>query len=176
MHLIADTAYLYTPWRTEYKSKVKKEDSVVCHMCRMASKNPGAQDFILLNTHYFVVALNTFPYSKGHILIIPRDHVKRMQDLPVSARAQLIELIADASTILETMFNCTGFNVGYNQAYNSGASIPEHLHVHIVPRYANKTDAFFNTIADTRLIEWDFPQLHRKMVPNFRVLQKKYKK
>jgi ATP adenylyltransferase len=115
-----DSAYLYAPWRESYNNScLTRQQSSVCPMCRISNQNAQAQDFVLLHTKNFVIALNAFPYSRGHLLLIPRAHAKSMQDLSANVRIELIELIADVATLSQKIFNCSGLNVGYNQGYNS---------------------------------------------------------
>jgi len=110
--------------------------------------------------------LNLFPYTKGHLLIIPRKHVGQLSDLSNEERHDLIDLINESINILNQTLKPDGINVGINLGKIAGAGIPDHLHIHLLPRYKNGI-AFIQLIAEAKLIPFDMSRVYEKLQPHF---------
>lgn len=99
----------------------------------------------IIETHkYFSIMFNNFPYVKGHIMIISNEHIENsLMSLTKDQRSELIELMYRCESVLKKCFNTDSINIGQNIGPTSGATIPEHFHIHLVPR--QKCDVgFFN--------------------------------
>ena len=105
--------------------------------------------------------LNEYPYNKGHILISPKRHVALLSDLTLEEKIELLHIIDIAVKALQSALNADGFNIGMNMGKAGGASIPQHLHIHVVPRYLEKNlnQSFTTTIGKTTVISWDMEKL-----------------
>ena len=151
---------LYQPNRAAYDKKVffDKECDIKqhseCVFCRDANMHDDANTFIIKRFKYNFVALNLFPYQKGHLLVLPLDHVDSLDKMPPEARAELMEIIALSVNILVDVFNADGVNVGINIGRAAGASKPDHLHVQILPRWHNDT-SWIHIIGKTSLLAQD---------------------
>lgn len=158
---------VYAPWRDEYKEQHKKVRSSVektCVFCDLPREE--GHNFILARYKHCFVVLNIYPYTKGHLLVIPYQHTARLSDLCQEARLEMVNVIALAVDGLKEVLNCDGFNVGVNMGEVAKASVPDHLHVHVMPRY--KVDAgFAHLIGGTKVVAWDLWELYQKLLPVF---------
>lgn len=167
--------YIFAPWRDHYISTSKPASQV--NQCPLCGKleHSDQDSFILTRTKHYFVILNLFPYVKGHILIIPYAHVPDMSYLSESARIELIELINDCSLALKDILHYQGLNIGINVGKIAGASVPDHLHVHVVPRFDAEMNSFMQVIANTKEIPWDLKKLYAELKPAFEQLETRRK-
>lgn len=165
--MIANTqSWLYMPWRESYsKLQTNNIETKQCPFCAI-TKNDNDKKLILYRTESFYIKLNAFPYSQGHLLIMPIAHVQSLQELTAAERIELIELINTACQKVNVAFGCEGINFGANIGNHAGASIPDHLHIHVVPRYANEK-SFMETTGDTNLIPWNLQEMYAMLKPYF---------
>ena len=112
----------------------------LCNLCQ-------EKENILLKLKYVTIILNKYPYLPGHIMIISNKHVSRLEDLTEEEGNELFNVISISQYVLLKLIDYTSCNIGCNIGNNAGASIPEHLHWHIVPRKENDTN-FMNSICD----------------------------
>lgn len=126
---------IYAPWRHSYVKKDKKNLDAGCLFCQKIGEGVGVESLVVCLSENFAVLLNKYPYSVGHLMILPRDHIGRFQDLDPSSLAEQTELIEKSMKVLKSALGATAFHVGYNLGRVGGAGIPEHLHAHVVPRY-----------------------------------------
>lgn len=156
---------LYAPWRNAYtsdrSSKAKKPDATHddCVFCRQFEQNEDEKNLILKRTKNCVVILNLFPYNPGHILILPRSHNGKLDQLSAEVRTEIMELVTISCTIVEATLQAQGVNVGINLGKNSGAGIPAHLHWHVLPRWAGDSN-FISTIGQTRVFSFDIQHIY----------------
>jgi len=97
------------------------------------------------------VILNLYPYTNGHLMVTPNEHVARFQDLPVETTAEMMSLAQASMARLEQVYEPQGFNVGLNQGRVAGAGVEHHIHLHVVPRWGGDTN-FMPVIADTKVM------------------------
>jgi ATP adenylyltransferase len=97
------------------------------------------------------VLLNLFPYTNGHLMIAPYEHLARLQDLDGETIAEVMALAQTAMGRLEQTYSPHGYNVGFNQGRVAGAGFEHHIHMHVVPRWGGDTN-FMPVIADTRVM------------------------
>jgi ATP adenylyltransferase len=162
---------LYAPWRNNYSlsSERTKSDQVPqaeCVFCIKLEKNNDDESFILKRGKEAIIFLNRYPYSAGHLLIIPADHRAHLADLTPSARAEIMELMSASVTLLKAVLNPDGFNTGLNMGIAAGGSVPSHLHMHVVPRWSGDT-SFLSTIGDIKVVAFDLPEMYKKLKPAF---------
>ena len=146
-------------------SKKQKE----CVFCRI-KREEDRKEFILARFKYHLVMLNLYPYSRGHLLIVPYDHVKRVDELSVEAQNELIWLIAKSVSILEKDTGADGVNVGMNLGRAARASIPDHLHVQLVPRFDKEFQGFLHIIGESCVVHWDLHKLFDELRSPFQEL------
>jgi diadenosine tetraphosphate (Ap4A) HIT family hydrolase len=121
-------------------------DAAACVFCRIiASREPDQVRHVVWSGERTIAILNAYPYSSGHMLIMPIRHIGELEDLDAGEAAELWSAVTDAVRALRTAYHPDGFNVGLNLGRAAGAGMPGHLHVHAVPRWAG--DANFMTVS-----------------------------
>lgn len=145
----AERDILFRPDRLKYVRKLIKEDG--CVFCRAADAGVGFENLCLYQTEHSMVMMNKFPYNSGHILVLPKAHEGQMLKLSMEQYLDLQKTIRLSVEAIETIYQPAGFNLGMNHGAVAGAGIPEHLHYHIVPRWAGDLN-FFPLIADTKVV------------------------
>ena len=108
------------------------------------------------------VILNIYPYGSGHMLVVPNRAVARLGDLTADERRALWDTVSDAVAVAEAVYSPAGINVGLNQGRAGGASVPDHLHVHVLPRWDADTN-FMTAIAETRVLPEPLEESIRKL-------------
>jgi ATP adenylyltransferase len=114
-----------------------------CPFCQIPAMS-DADGLVLHRGDHNYVVLNLYPYNPGHLLVVPFRHVADLTDLTAPERDEALALAADAMTAVRNASGPDGFNVGMNQGAISGGSVPDHLHLHVVPRWIG--DAGFITV------------------------------
>lgn len=104
-----------------------------CPLCQEIDK----QNLVIRNFDNFAITLNKYPYKPGHIMVLPKEHKPNLTGLSPEHQCELIQIISWATRLFEKDLDTPSLNIGINHGYDSGASIPQHLHVHIVPRKHN---------------------------------------
>jgi len=106
--------------------------------------------------------LNRFPYNGGHLLVAPRAHLGALDELEPGDRALLVELAARGVRLLRGLYGPHGFNVGINQGAAAGAGIPDHVHLHVVPRWQGDTN-FMTTLGEVRVLSQDLDRVRDEL-------------
>jgi len=152
---------LYAPWRTEYVStnKEKINGCVFCHIVNNPTKNDELG--VIHKEKEFFIVMNKYPYSAGHIMIIPNFHTDKLEDLEPKVWAKMNLFAQKGVRLLKEVLNAQGVNLGMNIGKISGAGIAEHIHLHLVPRWVGDTN-FITTIADTRVYSSDFNKIFKR--------------
>ncbi|HJM37966.1 MAG: HIT domain-containing protein [Acidimicrobiales bacterium] len=115
------------------------------------SQLPDEETFVIEKRKLTMVLLNVYPYTSGHLLVVPRRPVETLAGLSSEEHDSLWKMVTDATTTLQEVFSPEGINVGLNQGEAAGAGVPDHLHVHVVPRWSGDTN-FTTVTANTRVI------------------------
>lgn len=150
--------YLYSPWRSEYFGD-KKECCVFCEMAESREQDEKHHVFYRDEDCYMV--MNKYPYTPGHFLIIPNAHKATPQEFSDETWIKMSLLIKKSTEILQ-IFGADGVNSGINILKSAGAGIPEHLHIHMVPRFSQDTN-FITAISDARVYGVDFEKVFQKI-------------
>jgi ATP adenylyltransferase len=160
---------IHAPWRDSYSNNIKpctdSQEKKPCPFCKEIQANSDEQFFILRRFKYNVVSLNIFPYAKGHILIIPLEHVAHLNQLSSEARAEIIELANLSLVIVQKVYKFPGANIGFNIGAIAGSTIPDHLHLHVVPRL--ETPSFMPVIANTSVATFDLRKVYKELKDEF---------
>ena len=123
-----------------------------CVMCALATVDaPAANNGVVWRSELVTVALNAYPYSSGHLLVLPNRHTDDLATLKGDEPMQLFGSCLDAIAAVERAYHPDAVNFGANLGRSAGAGIPEHLHFHIVPRWAGDTN-FMTAVANARVI------------------------
>ena len=160
--------YLWTPWRYQYVTSQGKADG--CVFCTAASSADDRANFVVHRGKEAFVILNRFPYTNGHIMIVPYQHVSTLEELGDEALVEMMRLARTADTRLREIYPPDGLNLGMNLGKSAGAGIAEHLHLHALPRWVG--DANFMTVtAETRVHPETLATTYRRFKEAFATLQ-----
>lgn len=146
-----------------------------CVFCSSVEKGPTPESLIVGETKNVAIVLNKFPYNTGHLMVIPKKHTGDLIALPLELHLEVMTQLKNAVAILKKEYNCAGFNVGLNLGAVAGAGLPEHLHWHVVPRWAGDTN-FFPLIAETKVLPETLEQTYKRLRPLFKSGGSKNKK
>jgi ATP adenylyltransferase len=152
---------LWAPWRIGYIQGLgKKHDCFICH--NAGHPQQDEENFVLWRTKNSLVMLNKFPYNNGHLLLASIRHIAALDELTDGEMLELTKLIVASQKVLTAAIKPHGFNVGMNFGRCAGAGLPEHLHIHIVPRWDGDTN-FMETCADTDVISQSMKDLYKQL-------------
>jgi ATP adenylyltransferase len=178
---------LWTPWRFAYVTTTETAvrpgvpasldawpGDLGCVFCNLVasvdyaiSKGKSVEDaeaaggLILRGKHCFI-CLNAFPYTSGHVMVMPYAHLDRLADLPAEAAHELIGLAQRTEQALQRLYRPQGFNFGINLGQAAGAGVAGHLHLHALPRWAGDTN-FMTTVGETRILPEDLETTWKRM-------------
>lgn len=138
---------LFTPWRMEYIRSSKQDG---CIFCEMLERDDRDALIVRRGRHAFLV-LNRYPYNNGHFMSVPYRHVDSFENLSAEETAEMMALLSQGIVALRKAFNPEGFNVGANIGKVAGAGVKDHVHMHVVPRWAGDTN-FMPLFGETRVI------------------------
>jgi ATP adenylyltransferase len=141
---------LWTPHRLVYIQEGQQPEEHECPFCLAPSKSDEDALIVARGEHAYVL-LNLFPYNSGHLLVCPYRHVATYDEATNGEVAEIGSLTQTAMRVLRQVSSCDGFNLGMNQGRIAGAGIAEHLHQHIVPRWALDSN-FFPIVAGTKAV------------------------
>jgi ATP adenylyltransferase len=126
-----------------------KEDG--CIFCTAQAQEDSVENLIAFRGDLAYVILNRYPYTSGHLMVVPFDHKPNLEELDPETRAEMMELTASCMTVLRRVYHPQAFNMGANIGESAGAGIKSHVHIHIVPRWHGDTN-FISILGDTRVL------------------------
>jgi len=145
---------IWAPWRLEYVKDAAKDNEDECIFCAKPAADDDEANLIVHRGQRCFVILNLFPYTNGHLMVAPYEHIAALQDLDADTVAEMMALAQAAMRRLEEVYAPHGYNVGVNQGRIAGAGFENHIHMHVVPRWGGDTN-FMPVVARTRVL----PQL-----------------
>jgi len=122
-----------------------------CIFCDEPTRPDGPDNLIVYRGKLSFVILNRFPYTTGHLMIVPFEHQASLEDLSLEIRSEIMELCVYSVRVLREEYHPQGFNIGLNIGEVAGAGVLDHIHLHIVPRWSGDTN-FMSTLSDTRVL------------------------
>jgi len=160
---------LWAPWRLAYVAKdAPSREGDDCFICRGLAERDDRKNQIVQRTGRSVVLLNTYPYNNGHLLVAPRAHKGRMDELTPDELLDANEQIRRMVALLERLIKPDGFNIGINLGKVAGAGLPGHLHWHVVPRWHGDTN-FMPVVADVKVIAQSLESLYQILVDSMAI-------
>ena len=157
---------LYAPWRMDYIRTIDKPEGDKCFLCEAAAATDEKQQrerIVLWTTPQTVVLINRYPYTNGHLLIAPREHVADLELLSPDVASDFHLQTLRAIKLLKLAQSPQGFNIGINLGRVAGAGLPGHVHQHVVPRWGGDTN-FMSVVADVRVVPQAMSQLHAELM------------
>ncbi len=160
--------HLWSPWRFQFISEGPPKDG--CVFCRVAQDPQNDEKNLVVHraARNFVV-LNLYPYTAGHVLIVPYQHAAALHETPPETTAELMLLTRHVETALTRAYRPDGLNLGMNLGSAAGAGIAGHLHMHVLPRWRGDAN-FLSTIGETRVLPEELPVTWRKLKDQFAAL------
>ncbi len=138
-------------------------DNDGCFLCRCRDQTAqDAANLVLWRGRRCFAVLNRFPYTGGHSLVAPLDHLGELSELDDPAMLEMVQMLRDLQRVLSEALHAQGFNIGINFGRCAGAGLPGHLHVHLVPRWAGDTN-FMPVLADQTIIPVALEKLHDQL-------------
>ena len=152
--------YLWTPWRYNYVTEGERPSG--CVFCNAAGTPSDRENLIVHRAEHNFVILNRFPYTNGHVMIVPYAHVSSLAALTEEALLEMMRLAREAERQLRQIYRPDGLNIGLNLGRSAGAGIADHLHMHVLPRWAGDTN-FMTVTGETRVLPEDLPATWEKL-------------
>lgn len=151
---------IMAPGRMEY-IKGRKPDG--CIFCRESARE---ESLVLRDERSCYVMMNKYPYSSGHLLVIPFRHICTIEETSAEEKLEMMELTGMCVKILKEALDPEGFNIGMNLGKVAGAGVEDHLHIHIVPRWLGDTN-FATVLGEVRVIPEDITKTRNTLLPYF---------
>jgi ATP adenylyltransferase len=152
--------HLWSPWRYQYVQKEKTGNG--CVFCNAASAGRDEENLVVHRAVKNFVILNLYPYSTGHVMVVPYEHVDNLEQASRETLEEMMLLARQSQRHLREIYRPPGFNLGMNLGESAGAGIAEHIHMHVLPRWPGDTN-FMTTVAETRVLPEDLKITWRKL-------------
>jgi len=140
---------LWTPWRYHYVSTGDPKGG--CIFCSAAASSDDRGNYVVLRAERNFALLNLYPYTNGHLMIAPYEHVAKLAGAPQETLDEMMRLTARAEKALRQLYGPDGLNIGMNVGEAAGAGVPGHIHMHVLPRWTGD-GSFMTTVAETRVL------------------------
>ena len=154
------TRQLWAPWRLEYIGSADEQSG--CVFCSAAATESDEDALVVFRGERVFVMLNKFPYASGHLMVAPLRHVAEFGDLEDDEVLELHRLAASGIDALAQTYRPQGYNAGWNLGRVAGAGVVDHVHLHVVPRWAGDTN-FMPVLADVKVLPEHLLETRRKL-------------
>jgi ATP adenylyltransferase len=155
---------LWSPWRHDYITRAASDKSPgACIFCE-AQAHPAddAKNFVIHRGDRNFVILNKYPYISGHLMVATSNHIGDFASAPKDVTDEMMELAKKCQAALRDVYRPQGFNIGMNLGEVAGAGIADHIHLHVLPRWAGDTN-FMSTVGETRVLPEDLSVTFQKL-------------
>src|SRR5262249_40801871 len=156
--------HIWSPWRYRYIASAEKSDT--CVFCTIKTNRDDSQNFVLHRGAHAFVVLNLFPYTSGHLMIVPFVHTPSFAALDEDTGAEIFELVKQSEVALQEEYHPDGFNIGMNLGSAAGAGIAQHVHLHVVPRWVGDAN-FVSIIGETRVLPEELATTYQRLRSHF---------
>lgn len=157
---------LWTPWRREFVQGATADDHNACFLCTGPAAHDDRANLILLRGERAFVIMNRYPYNTGHLMIAPYAHTADLPNLDSATAQELMALVQRCVGVLQQAYQPQGFNLGMNLGKAAGAGVPDHLHMHALPRWTGDT-SFLPIVGNTRALPETLDQTYARLAPLF---------
>lgn len=155
--------YVWTPWRYAYISTASKVEG--CVFCELPKKTDEEALIVHRAEHCYII-LNAFPYTSGHVMVVPHAHLDQLQKLPRDAAGEMMALSQKMEGVLRAVYKPDGINLGMNIGAAAGAGIAGHIHMHILPRWVADAN-FVSVVGETRILPEDLRTTWKRLREGF---------
>lgn len=154
---------IWAPWRSAFVLSKKEKG---CIFCKRQKMKDTIKNLVLYRGRTVFVILNKFPYNTGHTLVVPYRHVAHVENMTPQEAVEFFDLTRVAVAIIKKELKPQSLNLGMNLGRGSGAGVPGHLHMHIVPRWSEDTN-FMPVIGKTRVVSFDLGMIYKMLKKGF---------
>lgn len=163
---------IWAPWRVQYilgvkpEKDAKNETPESCIFCQALSHGNDEEKLILHRGKTNFIMMNLYPYTSGHLMIVPIRHLNRLEDMTDEEMLEAMTLSRKMLKVFRKVMNPEGFNLGWNLGRVAGAGVVEHVHLHIVPRW-NGDANFMPVLGDVKVISEHIESSYKKLREGF---------
>ena len=154
---------LWAPWRMDYITQPKSKGCVFCVKSNSSSEE---ENLVLYRGQFSFLLLNLYPYTNGHLMVAPYEHTSNVSEIDKETASEIMSISNFAMKTIETELKAEGFNFGANLGKVAWAGIAEHIHYHIVPRWAGDTN-FMPVLSHTKVIMDGLTETYNSLKPYF---------
>jgi ATP adenylyltransferase len=151
---------LWTPWRYQYIQAASPKNE--CVFCAKLKENRDAENYIVFRAERNAVLLNLYPYTNGHLMVIPYEHVATLEEAAPETLAEMMRLTQQSERHLRRLYKPEGINLGMNIGECAGAGVAGHIHMHVLPRWIGDAN-FMSTVAETRVLPEELGTTYRRL-------------
>lgn len=155
---------LWAPWRRAYVSGETPEQG--CLFCRLASGSDDRADLVLARGRLAFAVLNRYPYTNGHLMVVPVRHVALFSELGPEESAAVLAGVSAAERAFAEVMSCGGINGGWNVGRCAGAGVEGHLHLHVLPRWPGDVN-FMPAVAEVKVVSESLESSYERLLPYF---------
>ena len=152
--------HIFSPWRYKYISTAGSEQG--CVFCRILQTQKDDENYIIYRGELNFVILNLFPYTSGHLMIVPYEHAASLASIGEATTTEMMNLAKRTQVALESEYRPDGFNIGMNLGRSAGAGVADHIHLHVVPRWVGDAN-FVSIVGETRVLPEDMSVTYKKL-------------
>src|SRR5215472_2765497 len=156
--------FLFTPWRYAYVTAAAKPGE--CAFCGILQAQNDEQNLVVHLSDRCFVILNAFPYTSGHTMVVPYEHVDELQKLSTPAAQEMMVLTQKLEGVLRALYRPDGINLGMNLGKAAGAGVAAHIHMHILPRWVADVN-FMTSVGETRVLPEDLTTTYKRIKEKF---------
>jgi ATP adenylyltransferase len=142
--------YLWTPWRYQYMTQINEGQQPECIFCDALERGRDEETLIVHRGSKAFIILNRFPYTSGHVMIVPYAHVAELNLCEAGALQEMMELAQKVEVVFRKEYKPDGMNLGMNLGRAAGAGVAGHLHLHVLPRWIGDS-SFMTVTGETRV-------------------------
>jgi len=152
---------LWSPWRLQYVQDSSAK-GYGCIFCILPQRGDDGANYIVFRGRENYIVLNLFPYTTGHVLIVPFAHIALLSEAAKAITDEMMELAKQCQKALASIYKPDGFNLGMNLGGAAGAGVAEHFHLHLLPRWIGDTN-FMTAVGETRVLSESLQDTYRKL-------------
>jgi ATP adenylyltransferase len=153
--------FIWSPWRYDYLASAGKK-SPSCVFCVEENRSHDAERLIVFRGSHNFIILNLFPYTSGHVMVAPYEHLDTIAVAKAEQLSEMMQLAQRCIGALQKLYRPEGFNIGMNLGQAAGAGIREHFHLHVVPRWVGDAN-FMSIVGETRVLPEELGQTYERL-------------
>ncbi len=159
--------FLWSPWRYQYiQANPQQKGCVFCQLAKDRGPEADEANYIVHRGQHNFVVLNLYPYTSGHVLIVPYAHIALISEADKSITDEMMDLAKQMQRVIGIEYRPSGYNLGMNLGRAAGAGVAGHFHLHLVPRWVGDTN-FMTTLGEVRVLPEALADTYRRLRKHF---------